>query len=111
MKVLGSIITLYYYKFKVFNIDACLYKICDDSIRLKHFLGTNNKDGIKAILSKHEGHFLYEFIDGDELLHLVIDFDLPIEILNVITSKLSYSQIKNLLYYAFKDIYLKVFSK
>ncbi|CAI2195502.1 12969_t:CDS:1, partial [Funneliformis geosporum] len=66
-----------------------LYKIRDDSVKLRHFLDANNADEIEAILSECEGHFLHEFIDGDEPFRPVIDFDLPIETLNAITSKLS----------------------
>ncbi len=103
--------TLYYQGFKASNISVCLYKICDDSIRLRHFLDIDNKDEIEVILSKREGYFLYEFIDENKSLYPIIDFDLSIEILNAITPKLSYSQVKNLLCHAFRDIYLEVFSK
>ncbi len=82
---------LYYYRLKAFNIDAYLYKICDNSIRLKHFLDINNEDEIEIILSEYEGYFLYEFIDRNKPLCSIIDFDLPIEILNAIISKLSYN--------------------
>ncbi|CAI2197790.1 14095_t:CDS:1, partial [Funneliformis geosporum] len=73
---------------------ASLYKIQDDSVKLRHFLGADNADEIEAILSERESHSLHEFIDRDELLHPVIDFDLPIEILNAITPKLSGGQAK-----------------
>ncbi|GBC48347.1 uncharacterized protein OCT59_004660 [Rhizophagus irregularis] len=56
-----------------------------------------------------QGHSLHEFIDGDKPLCPVIDFDLPIETLNVITPKLSGSQAKNSLCYAFRDTCLKIF--
>ncbi|CAI2199930.1 17651_t:CDS:1, partial [Funneliformis geosporum] len=49
--------------FKAKDIGECLYKIHDDSIRPRHFLGVDNKDEIEAILSDCEGHFLYEYID------------------------------------------------
>ncbi|CAB4384657.1 unnamed protein product [Rhizophagus irregularis] len=39
----------------------------------------DNADEIEAILSDREGHSLHEFIDGDEPLRPIIDFDLPRE--------------------------------
>ena len=67
----------YYCGFKAFDISVFLYKICDDSVRLRHFLGIDNENEIEAILSEREGHFLHEIIDGNEPLRPVIDFDLP----------------------------------
>jgi hypothetical protein len=75
--------------FKASDIGASLYKIRDDSVKLRHFLGADNEDEIEAILSDREGHSLHEYIDGDEPLRPIIDFDLPIETLNAISSKLS----------------------
>ncbi len=97
--------------FKASNVGHCLYKIYDDSIRIRQFLGVDNEDKIKVILSDHEGHFLHEFIDGDEPLHSFIDFNLPVEILNAITPKLSGSQAQNLLCYVFKNVYLEIYPK
>ncbi|RIA98097.1 hypothetical protein C1645_813138 [Glomus cerebriforme] len=80
-------------------------------IRPRYFLGADNEDEIEAILLEHESHSLHEFIDGNEPFHPIIDFDLPIEMLNTITPKLSYSQAKNLLCHTFRDICLEAFSK
>ncbi|CAG8775321.1 6986_t:CDS:2, partial [Cetraspora pellucida] len=77
----------YYCKLRASNIDAYLYKIRDDSVRPRNFLGTDSEYSIEAILSDHEGHSLHEFIGGDKPLHPIIDFDLPIETLNAITPK------------------------
>jgi hypothetical protein len=71
----------YYCGFKASDIGASLYKIHDDSIKPRHFLGADNVDEIEAILSDREGHSLHEIIDGDEPLCFIIDFDLPIETL------------------------------
>src|ERR1041385_4797220 len=101
----------YYCGFKASDIGQCLYKIRDDSIRLRHFLGTDNEDEIEAILSEREGHSLHEIIDGDEPLRPIIDFDLPVETLNAITSKLSRNQAKNLLCCVFRDTCLEIFPK
>src|SRR6266540_6449725 len=101
----------YYYRFKLFDIGASLYKIRDDSVKLRHFLDADNVDEIEAILSDREGHSLYEIIDSDEPLRPIIDFDLPIEMLNAISPKLSDKQAKNILYNAFRDICLEIFSK
>ena len=84
----------YYCEFKAFNIDAYLYKIRNNSVKSRYFLSVDNEDKIEVILSDYEGYSLHEFIDENELLQPIIDFDLPIEILNAITSKLSYSQTK-----------------
>ena len=67
----------YYCGFKASNIGQCLYKIRDDSVRPRHFLGADNEDEIEAILSEREGHFLHEFINENEPLQPIIDFDLP----------------------------------
>ncbi|RIA91042.1 hypothetical protein C1645_822619 [Glomus cerebriforme] len=82
----------FYCGLKAFNIGQYLYKIRDDSIKLRNFLGINNVDDIEAIFSDHEGHFLYKFINEDELLHPIIDFDLSVETLNAINSKISDKQ-------------------
>src|SRR3954463_7253115 len=102
---------LYYCGFKASDIGASLYKIRDDSIRPRHFLGADNEDEIEAILSDREGHSLHEFIDGDDPLHPIIDFDLPEDTLNAITPKLMRKQAKNLLCCAFRDTCLKIFPK
>ena len=85
---------LYYCGFKASDIGASLYKIRDDSVRPRQFLGTDNADEIEAILSDREGHSLHEVIDGDGPLHPIIDFDLPIETLNAISPKLLEKQAK-----------------
>ncbi len=58
----------YYCGFKASDIGACFYKICDDSVRSRHFLGADNTDEIEVILSDREDHFLHKFIDGNEPL-------------------------------------------
>src|SRR5438270_10075491 len=99
----------YYQGYRASNIGASLYKIRDDSVKPRHFLGTDNADEIEAILTEREDHSLHEFIDGDEPFHPVIDFDLPIETLNTITPKLSGGQAKNSLCCAFRDTCLEIF--
>lgn len=69
-------LTPYKQDFKSSDVGQCLYKIHDDSVSPKYFLGTDNADEIKAILSDCESHFLHEFIDGDEPLWPIINFDL-----------------------------------
>ena len=83
---------LYYQGYKASDIGASLYKIRDDSVKPRHFLGADNADEIEAILTEREGHFLHEFIDGDEPLCPVIDFDLPIKTLNAITLSQAFRQ-------------------
>src|SRR2546429_1366881 len=100
---------LYYQGYKASDIGACLYKIRDDSVRPRHFLGADNEDEIEAILSDREGHSLHEIIDGVNPLRPVIDFDLPVETLNAISPKLSGKQTKNLLCCAFRDTCLEIF--
>ena len=53
-----------------------MYKIYDDNIKPRQFLKTDSEDRIQAILSKWQGHSLYEFIDSNDPLHLFINFDL-----------------------------------
>ncbi|CAG8589014.1 13894_t:CDS:1, partial [Cetraspora pellucida] len=75
------------------DIGACLYKIQNDNIRPRNFLDTDSEDGIEAILLDCESHLLHEFIDNNEPLYPIIDFDLPIEMLNAINSKVSYKEV------------------
>ncbi|GBC12518.1 highly derived D5-like helicase-primase [Rhizophagus irregularis DAOM 181602=DAOM 197198] len=100
---------LYYQGYRASDIGASLYKIRDDSVKPRHFLGADNADEIEAILTEREDHSLHEIIDGDEPLRPVIDFDLPIETLNAITPKLSGGQAKNSLCCAFRDTCLEIF--
>ena len=60
--------------FKASDIGVSLYKIRDDSVKPRHFLGADNEDEIEAILSDREGHSLHEYIDSDEPLWPIIDF-------------------------------------
>src|SRR6266496_1875574 len=92
----------YYQGFKASDIGACLYKIRDDSIRPRHFLGTDNEDEIEAILSDREGHSLHKYIDGDEPLWPIIDFDLPRKVYNSIKPKLIDKEILDSLILAFR---------
>ncbi|RIA92097.1 hypothetical protein C1645_821177 [Glomus cerebriforme] len=101
----------YYQGFKAKDIGACLYKICDNSVRPRNFLGTDNEDEIETILTDRKGHSLHEFIDDDELLHPIIDFNLPVKILNAITPKLLNKHMKNLLYYVFRNTCLEISPK
>src|SRR3954465_7663856 len=101
--------TSYYCGFKASDISACLYKIRDDSVRLRQFLGADNADGIEAILSEREGHSLHEIIDENEPLRPIIDFDLPRDVYNTIEPKLTSKKIQDSLKLAFiktcKDIF------
>jgi hypothetical protein len=101
----------HYCGFKASDVGQCQYKIRDDSVRPRHFLGADNEDEIEAILLDRKGHSLHEYIDGDEPLHPIIDFDLPVETLNAISPKLSDIQAKNLLCRAFSSTCLEIFPK
>ncbi|CAG8713999.1 14140_t:CDS:2, partial [Cetraspora pellucida] len=81
----------------------------DDSVRPREFLRTDSRDGIEAILTDRQGHSLHEFIDGDEPLRSIIDFDLPREKFDNIELKLTPKEIKNTLYNAFIKTCLDVF--
>src|SRR6266496_3245445 len=87
----------YYCGFKAEDIGQCLYKIRDDSVRPRNFLSADNEDEIEAILSDREGHSLHEFIDGDEPLRPIIDFDLSREVYDSIEPKLKGKEIQDLL--------------
>ena len=97
--------------FKASDIGQYFYKIRDDSVKPREFLGADNEDEIEAILSDREGHSLHEFIDGDKPLRPIIDFDLPVETLNAITPKLSGGQAKNIICRSFRDTCLEIFPK
>ena len=101
----------YYCEFKPSNIGASLYKIRDDSVKPRHFLGADNADEIEAILSDREGHSLHEIIDGDEPLRPIIDFDLPREVYDSIEPKLTGKEILDSLILAFRKTCLEIFSK
>src|SRR6266536_6257142 len=102
---------LYYCGFKASDIGACFYKIRDDSVRPKHFLGADNEDEIEAILSDREGHSLHEYIDVDEPLRPIIDFDLPREVYDSIEPKLKGKEIRDLLISAVTKVCLEIFPK
>ncbi|GBC54096.2 highly derived D5-like helicase-primase [Rhizophagus irregularis DAOM 181602=DAOM 197198] len=101
----------FYCGFKASDIGQCLYKIRDDSVRPRHFLGADNEDEIEAILSEREGHSLHEFIDGDEPLRPIIDFDLPQEVLDTIEPKLTRKEILDSLILGFRKTCLEIFPK
>src|SRR4051812_39416495 len=50
---------------KAESVAEYMYKIRDDSVKPRQFLGTDTEDGIETILSERQGHSLHEFIDGD----------------------------------------------
>jgi hypothetical protein len=101
----------YYCEFKASDIGASLYKICDDSVRPRQFLGADNADEIEVILSDREGHSLHEVIDGDEPLWPFIDFDLPQKVHDSIEPKLTGKEVLDSLIIAFRKICLEIFPK
>ncbi|PKY39795.1 hypothetical protein RhiirA4_415328 [Rhizophagus irregularis] len=62
-------------------------------------------------MSEREGHSLHEFIDGDEPLRPIIDFDLPQEVLDTIEPKLTRKEILDSLILAFRKTCLEIFPK
>ena len=90
---LDTLFAPYYCGFKASDIGQCLYKICDDSVRLRQFLGVDNEDEIEVTFTDREGHSLHEIIDSDELLRPIIDFDLPREVYDSLDPKLSSKEI------------------
>ncbi len=71
----------------------------------------NNKDEIKAILADRKGHLLHEFINSDEPLHPIIDFNLLQEVYDNIKPKLMCKEVLNTLNHVSKDVCLEIFSK
>ncbi|RIB05467.1 hypothetical protein C2G38_2047566 [Gigaspora rosea] len=86
---------------KAESIAEHLYKIRDDCIMPRQFLGTDSENRIEAILSERQGHSLYEFIDGDDPLRPFINFDLSRKRFDKIEPKLSFKEIQDLLCHAF----------
>ncbi|CAB4377733.1 unnamed protein product [Rhizophagus irregularis] len=80
-------------------------------VKPRHFLGADHEDRIEAILSDREGYSLHEFIDGDEPLWPIIDFDLPREVYDSIKPKLTGKEVLDSLILAFRKICLEVFPK
>jgi hypothetical protein len=103
--------TSYYCGFKASDIGQCLYKICDDSVRPRQFLGADNEDEIEAIFADHEGHSLHEIIDCDEPFRPIIDFNLPREVYDSLNPKLSGKEIRDLLISAITKVCLEIFPK
>ncbi len=101
----------YYCGFKASDIGQCLYKICDDSVRPRQFLGVDNEDEIEATFTDREGHSLHEIIDGDKPLRPIIDFDLPREVYDSLDPKLSGKEIRDLLISAVTKVCLEIFPK
>src|SRR4051794_10673446 len=110
---LFDVLALYYCGFKASDIGTSLYmyKIRDDSIKPRHFLGADNADEIEAILSDREGHSLHEIIDGDKPLRPIIDFNLPIEVYDFIEPKLTRKEVLDSLILAFRKTCLEIFPK
>src|SRR5690349_9223564 len=96
---------------KAENVAEYLYKIRDDSVRPKEFIGTDTEDGIEAILAARNGHSLHEFIDGDGPLRPFIDFDLQQETLNRIDPQLTRDQVYAIICRAFKEVCLEVYTE
>ena len=71
----------------------------------------NNKDEIKAILADRKGHLLHEFINSDEPLHPIIDFNLLQEVYDNIKPKLMCKEVLNTLNHVSKDVCLEIFSE
>ena len=98
---------------KAESVAEYMYKIRDDSVKPRQFLGTDTEDGIEAILSERQGHSLHEFINGDDPLRPFIDFDLPRETFDKIKPKLKLTakEIRDLLCCAFKEVCLEYISR
>jgi hypothetical protein len=101
--------TFYHRGFKAESVAEYMYKIRDDSVKPKQFLGTDTEDGIEAILSERQGHSLHEFIDGDDPLRPFIDFDLSRETFDKIKPKLTPKEIQDLLCHAFARTCKKIY--
>jgi hypothetical protein len=108
----------YYRRTSLAGVGANIYKFRDDSIRPRRFLDADNENRINAILSDHNRHSLYVIIDGDELFHLFIDFDLSQKKLDAIKpsfygtlqeGKLTCRNVAKILLCAFGDVCKEVF--
>lgn len=83
------------------SVAEYIYKIRDDTVRPREFLGTDSSDGIEAILTDRHGHSLHEYIKGDDPLRPFIDFDLCRETFDKIEPKLTRKEVRYTLYKAF----------
>ncbi|RHZ54551.1 hypothetical protein Glove_426g27 [Diversispora epigaea] len=95
--------------FKAESVTEYMYKIRDDSVRPRQFLGTDSEDGIEAIFTERQGHSLHEFIDGDNPLCPFIDFDLSQEKLNSIVPKLTRKETYYVLIGAFREVCIEIY--
>ncbi|RHZ51146.1 hypothetical protein Glove_482g82 [Diversispora epigaea] len=91
------------------SVTEYLYKIWDDSVRPRQFLGTDSEDGIEKIFAERQGHSLHEFIGGDYPLRPFIDFDLSQEKLNSIEPKLTRKETYYALIRAFREVCIEIY--
>ncbi|CAB4376279.1 unnamed protein product [Rhizophagus irregularis] len=84
----------YHHGTRLENIGSYQYKFRDDSIRPRRFFGTDDEDGINAILTDCERHSLHEIIDGDDPLCPFIDFDLLQNVFNSLQPKHTSKEIR-----------------
>ncbi|RHZ84965.1 hypothetical protein Glove_74g167 [Diversispora epigaea] len=92
------------------SVAEYMYKIRDDSVKPRQFLGTDSEDGIENIFTDRQGHSLHEFIDGDDPLRPFIDFDLSQEKLNSIVPKLTRKETYYALIGAFREVCIEIYS-
>ncbi|CAJ0645597.1 11494_t:CDS:1 [Entrophospora sp. SA101] len=102
--------TFYHRGHNAESVSEYSYKIHDDTVNPREFLGTDNEDGIESILTDRKGHSLHKFIDGDDPLCPFIDFDLPQETFNKIEPKLACKEILDLLCNAFIEVCLEIYT-
>ncbi|RHZ76066.1 hypothetical protein Glove_207g25 [Diversispora epigaea] len=91
------------------SVAEYMYKIRDDSVKPRQFLGTDSEDGIENIFTDRQEHSLYEFIDGDYPLRPFIDFDLSQEKLNSIVPKLTRKETYYALIGAFREVCIEIY--
>ncbi|RHZ45164.1 hypothetical protein Glove_688g9 [Diversispora epigaea] len=91
------------------SVAEYMYKIWDDSVKPRQFLGTDSEDGIEKIFTERQDHSLHEFIGRDYPLRPFIDFNLPQEKLNKIDPKLTHKETYFALIDAFREVCIEIY--
>ena len=89
--------------------DLCMFShIIRDDTDYRKFLGTDSEEGIEQIFEDRNGHSLHEWIEGDEPLRPIIDFDLPQIKIDSFDQKPTRKEIFDLLRCSFEEVCIEI---